>query len=71
MKRPPAPRLALRIEEAAASLGVSPDHFREYVAPELRWLRLGRVRLVGIDELARFIEKNSARAIIDDFRVEI
>jgi hypothetical protein len=37
------PRLALRRDEAAAALGVSPDHFDQHVRHELRAVRRGRV----------------------------
>ncbi len=57
------PRLALRFEEAAASIGVSDDFFRERVAHELRWVRRGRVRVVSVVELERWLERNAARVL--------
>ncbi len=53
------PRLALSKQEAAESLGVSPDFFDEWVAPELRMVRKGRRRLIPIRELERWLEKHA------------
>jgi hypothetical protein len=55
----PVPRIALRVEEAAAALGVSDDFYRAYIAPHVRTLRRGRVKLVTVDELQRFADENS------------
>lgn len=55
------PRLALRPEEACAALGVGPDYFREHVAPELRWTRRGRVKLVAVAELERWLRDTGER----------
>lgn len=55
------PRLALRPDEAAAALGVSEDFFREHVLPELRTVRRGRLRLVAVAELERWMERSAAR----------
>jgi len=64
-KRPETsiPRLALRRAEAAAAIGVSEDHFRAHVAPQLRWTRPGdgRVALVSVRELERYLEENARR----------
>ena len=57
------PRLALRREEAAASLGMSVDSFERFVQPELRLVRKGRLRLVPIRELERWLEQNAARTL--------
>lgn len=61
------PRLALRVDEAAAALGVSDDFYREHVAPDLRITRRGRVRLVAVTELQRWLEDN-AETLLDDRR---
>ena len=61
----PIPRLALRRAEAAAALGVSDDYFRERIAPHIRWFRDGRVSLVAVDELARYLRENAAYALED------
>jgi hypothetical protein len=58
------PRVALRCpDEAAASLGVSPDFFDRHVRPELRLLRRGRLVLVLVSELERWGEQNAARTL--------
>lgn len=59
----PVPRLALSLGEAAASLGVSPDYFAEYVAPELCMVRRGRKRLIAVAELERWLDRNAARTL--------
>ena len=58
-----APRLALTRAEAAASIGVSLDSFERYVQPELRLIRRGRLRLVPVTELERWLEMNAARVL--------
>lgn len=57
----PVPRLALSVTEAAQALGVSVDFLAEHVAPELRWCRRGRKKLVAVSELERWLVENSAR----------
>jgi hypothetical protein len=59
----PVPRLALSREEAAASLGMSLDSFERHVQPTLRLCRLGRIRLVPITELERWLEENAQHTI--------
>ncbi len=59
----PIPRLALTREEAAASVGMSLDSFERHVQPTLRLVRLGRMRLVPIRELDRWLEDNAERTI--------
>jgi hypothetical protein len=56
----PPQRLALRLEEAALSLGVSHDFFSRRIAPELRVVRLGRVRLVPVAEIQNWLDRNAA-----------
>jgi excisionase family DNA binding protein len=56
-----APRLALTRPEAAASIGISLDSFERYVQGELRLVRRGRMRLVPVRELERWLEANAAR----------
>lgn len=55
----PIPRLALKREEAAESLGMSLRSFEEHVQPTLRLVRLGRMRLVPIAELERWLADNA------------
>lgn len=59
----PIPRLALTREEAAAAIGMSLDSFERHVQPTLRLVRLGRMRLVPIRELDRWLEDNAERTL--------
>jgi hypothetical protein len=59
----PIPRLALSREEAAAALGMSLDSFERHVQPTLRLVRLGRMRLVPVGELDRWLSENAERTI--------
>jgi hypothetical protein len=60
------PRLALRVPaEAAEAIGCSPDFFDEHVRPGLRLVRQGRLVLVSVHELERWLESNSARTLGD------
>ena len=61
--RPAPPRLALRPEEAAEALGVSRDFFDEHISHELRWTRRGRLKLVAVSELQRWLDSNGALAL--------
>ena len=61
MRPSPPPRLALRVPvEAAEALGVSPDYFDEHVRPELRLVREGRLILVAVSELQRWLDRRGA-----------
>lgn len=57
------PRLALGVDEAAASLGVSRDFLDEHISHELRWVRRGRRKLVAVAELERWLTESGARTI--------
>lgn len=59
----PIPRLALTREEAAAAIGMSLDSFERHVQPTLRLVRLGRMRLVPIAELERWLGENAERTL--------
>jgi hypothetical protein len=59
----PIPRLALTREEAAAALGMSLNSFERHVQPTLRLVRLGRMRLVPVHELERWLDQQAARAV--------
>lgn len=59
------PRVALRVEEAAAALGVSDDFFREHVRPHLAVIRCGRLRLYRLAELERWAIEAEERAPLD------
>jgi excisionase family DNA binding protein len=56
-------RLALTRTEAAEALGVSVDFFDEHIAPELRIVRIGRRRLIAVDELRRWLRTTATLAI--------
>jgi hypothetical protein len=60
------PRLAFRVQEAAETLGVSVDFFSRHVAPELKWVRRGAVKLVSASELERWLESSAARILDED-----
>ena len=64
--RASVPRLALRVGEAAEALGVSADYFAEHVAPELRWVRRGALKLCPVTELERWLGENAARTLDED-----
>jgi excisionase family DNA binding protein len=49
--------------EAAEALGISPDHFDAHVRAQLRLVRQGRLVLVSVKELERWLEASAARAI--------
>jgi excisionase family DNA binding protein len=54
-------RLLLRRAEAAAALGMSLDHFERYVQPHLGLVRVGKLRLVPVQELERWVETTRER----------
>ena len=51
--------VALSREDAAAALGMSLDSFERHVQPEVRLIRRGKLRLVPVEELRRWCEKNA------------
>jgi excisionase family DNA binding protein len=57
----PVPRIALRPDEAAVSIGVSRSEFYRRVLPELRTVLVGRSRLVPVTELERWLEREARR----------
>jgi hypothetical protein len=59
----PIPRLALTREQAASALGMSLDSFERHVQPTLRLVRLGRLRLVPVGELERWLGENAERTV--------
>ena len=52
------PALALTVAQAAASLGVAENHFRQHVLPHVRSIKGGRVRIVPVIELERWLYLN-------------
>jgi hypothetical protein len=55
----PIPRLALTREEAAAAIGMSLDSFERHVQPTLGMVRRGKLRLVPVRELERWLESQA------------
>jgi excisionase family DNA binding protein len=55
----PAPRTALTIPEAAASLGVSTKSLYRHVLGELRVVRRGSLVLVPVSELRAWLEREA------------
>lgn len=53
-------RLALTKVEAAASLGMSVDSFERYVMPDVRVVRRGRLVLVSVCEIERWLRESAA-----------
>lgn len=62
----PAPRLALTRGEAAESLGMSLDSFERYVQPELNLVRRGRLRVVAVAELERWLSTSAEPSINEE-----
>jgi excisionase family DNA binding protein len=56
-------RLALTTAEAAESIGVSADFFREHVLPELAVVRRGRKVLVSVHEIERWLEHEAEQSL--------
>jgi len=54
------PRLALTKPEAAAALGCSIDTLERHVLPELRVVRRGRLVLIPVAEIERWLERSAA-----------
>jgi hypothetical protein len=59
----PIPRLALTRDEAAVAIGMSLDSFERHVQPTIRLVRRGRMRLVPIRELERWLDENAERTV--------
>jgi hypothetical protein len=61
------PRTALRVpDEAAASLGVSPDFFDKHIRAELHLIRRGSLKLVTLVELERWGRSAGERTLDND-----
>lgn len=61
-------RLALTRTEAAEAIGMSLDSFERYVQSDLRLIRRGRIRLVPVGELERWVAENSERPMAEQLR---
>jgi hypothetical protein len=52
-------RLAVTRAEAAQALGVSINSFERHVQPELKIVRRGKLRLIPVREIERWLEENA------------
>ena len=64
LKRLLVPRLACRREEAAEALGISLDSFERYVQPHIRMVRHGKLRIVPIRELERWLDEQATGTFV-------
>jgi hypothetical protein len=53
------PRLGLTKPEAADSLGMSVDSFDRHVAPDLRVVRIGKLRIYPVPELEKWLDERA------------
>jgi hypothetical protein len=53
------PVLALPLDRAAVAIGVSENTFRRHVLPRVRSVKVGRVRVVPVIELERWLYLNA------------
>jgi excisionase family DNA binding protein len=53
------PRYTLTRKEAAASLGVSLNHFERRIQPELKVVVCGQLVLVPVAELERWVQRHA------------
>ena len=63
-----APRLALTKAEAAEALGMSINSFERHVQPELRLVRRGKLRVIPISEIERWLDSNAALTLGEEYR---
>ena len=56
---PSVARLALTRAQAAESLSMSLDSFERYVQPYIRVVRRGKLRLVPVTEIHRWLDENA------------
>jgi hypothetical protein len=59
----PVPRYTLTRREAAASLGISINHFERRVQPELKVVISGQLILIPVAELERWVRRNAHQLI--------
>jgi excisionase family DNA binding protein len=57
------PRLALTRREAAEALGMGVTSFEQYVQPQIRAVRQGKLRLFPVSELQRWLDEHAAMAL--------
>jgi excisionase family DNA binding protein len=70
----PVPRYTLTRREAAASLGISLNHFERKVQPELKVVISGQLVLIPVAELERWVLRHAhqltqVRSMDDDAHV--
>lgn len=65
IERDQALRLALPQQQAAEAIGVSLSHFKRHVAPYLRCVYSGRVRVYRVAELERWLEEHEGPTVSD------
>ena len=70
----PVPRYTLTRREAAASLGISLNHFERKVQPELKVVISGQLVLIPVAELERWVQRHAhhltqVRGMDDDAHV--
>ena len=70
----PVPRYTLTRREAAASLGISLNHFERKVQPELKVVISGQLVLIPVAELERWVQRHAhqltqVRGMDDDANV--
>ena len=59
----PVPRYTLTRREAAASLGISINHFERRVQPELKVVLSGQLILIPVAELERWVNSHAHRLV--------
>jgi hypothetical protein len=59
----PVPCVALTREEAAASLGISLTAFEQYVQPNVRLIRRGKIRVVPVRDLERWADQAAEQVL--------
>jgi hypothetical protein len=59
----PVPRFTLTRREAAASLGMSLNHFERKVQPDLKVVLCGQLVLVPVLELERWIQRRARQVV--------
>jgi hypothetical protein len=59
----PVPRFTLTRREAAASLGMSLNHFERKVQPDLKVVLCGQLVLVPVAELERWIQRRARQVV--------
>jgi hypothetical protein len=55
--------LALRPEIAAEMLSISLDTFTRHVAPDVRFVPVGRIRLYPVSEIVKWLEREARREL--------